>query len=139
MKRMALLVVVVVLVSLCGCTMLTEGVGTYSSGSRTGYVFKYSKKGTLKKSGEGQLLLGFTPSGFYPAAEGEGKIANVWAFSVNEDTHPEVVKKLDQAMIEGRRVVLHYEQKQISGYKFDTDSLVEKVEFAPEMTPEAPE
>lgn len=68
---------------------------SYSKGERAGYVQKFSEKGWVCKTWEGELLMvaipGTTPEKFY--------------FSVRDDA---VVKQLNQ--LAGRRVVLSYEQ-----------------------------
>ncbi len=68
---------------------------SYSRGERAGYIQKFSEKGWVCKTWEGELLMvaipGTTPEKFY--------------FSVRDDA---VVKQLNQ--LAGRRVVLSYEQ-----------------------------
>jgi hypothetical protein len=68
---------------------------TYSTGDRAGYVQKFSNKGWLFKTWEGELAMvsmpGTNPEKFY--------------FSVREDS---VAGVINQTL--GRRVALHYEQ-----------------------------
>ena len=68
---------------------------SYSRGERAGYIQKFSEKGWVCKTWEGELLMvaipGTTPEKFY--------------FSVRDDA---VVKQLNQ--LAGRRVVLSYQQ-----------------------------
>ncbi len=68
---------------------------SYSTGDRAGYVQKFSNKGWIFKTWEGELAMvsipGTTPEKFY--------------FSVREDS---VAAMINQLL--GRRVALHYEQ-----------------------------
>ena len=68
---------------------------SYSKGERAGYIQKFSKKGWVCKTWEGELAMvavpGSTPEKFY--------------FSVREDA---VAARINQSM--GRRIVLYYEQ-----------------------------
>jgi hypothetical protein len=68
---------------------------TYSTGERAGYVQKFSNKGWVFKTWEGELAMvsmpGTNPEKFY--------------FSVREDS---VAAIINQTL--GRRVALHYEQ-----------------------------
>ncbi|HJR43958.1 MAG TPA: hypothetical protein VJ812_17825 [Gemmatimonadaceae bacterium] len=68
---------------------------TYSSGERVGYVQKFSKKGWLCKTWEGELALSNVP----------GQMPEKFYFTVRDDS----VAKLVQAA-EGGRVALHYRQ-----------------------------
>jgi hypothetical protein len=68
---------------------------SYSKGERAGYVQKFSNKGWVFKTWEGELVMvsmpGTNPEKFY--------------FSVREDS---VAAAINRAL--GRKVVLHYEQ-----------------------------
>jgi hypothetical protein len=69
---------------------------TTSDGTRTGVLFKISKKGVIFKTYEGQIHLG-----------GSNIMSNasVWDFSAkNEDVYTEIQK------FEGKNVRLHYKQ-----------------------------
>lgn len=68
---------------------------SYSEGERAGYLQKFSKKGWLCKTWEGELLLSSMP----------GAIPERFAFTVRDDA---VVKQLQTAM--GQRVQISYEQ-----------------------------
>jgi hypothetical protein len=68
---------------------------TYSEGERAGYVQKFSKKGWLCKTWEGELAMANLP----------GAMPEVFAFTVHDDA---VAAQLNQAM--GERVSVHYEQ-----------------------------
>lgn len=97
MKKMMKVMVLVM------CCMMIAACGKgYSEGSRAGVVTKFSKKGFVWKSYEGELNLG----GFTRGAEG-GVVANVFRFSV---TDPKVAEKINAALNSGTRVELAYSQ-----------------------------
>jgi hypothetical protein len=68
---------------------------TYSSGDRAGYVQKFSHKGWLCKTWEGELAMVNLP----------GALPEIFRFTVRRD---DVAARLNQSM--GQRVALHYEQ-----------------------------
>ena len=68
---------------------------SYSEGTRAGYLQKFSKKGWLCKTWEGEILLSSMP----------GAIPERFAFTVRDEA---VVKQLQNAM--GQRVQVTYEQ-----------------------------
>ncbi len=68
---------------------------SYSSGERAGYVQKFSSKGWLCKTWEGELAMVTMP----------GTLTEKFVFSVRDDA---VAKRLNESM--GQRVSLHYEQ-----------------------------
>ena len=68
---------------------------SYSTGERAGYVQKFSKKGWLCKTWEGELVMVSIP----------GTMAEKFVFSVRSDA---VADQIDKAA--GKRVVLIYEQ-----------------------------
>jgi hypothetical protein len=67
----------------------------YSEGDRAGYVQKFSRKGWLCKTWEGELAMVNLP----------GTMPELFAFSVRDDA---VAKSLNESL--GQRVRLHYEQ-----------------------------
>lgn len=69
---------------------------SYSSGERAGWVQKFSNKGWLCKTWEGEIALVSMP----------GAIPEKFAFTVTDDA---VAERINRHM--GRRVSLHYEQK----------------------------
>ncbi|HEU4564069.1 MAG TPA: hypothetical protein VFS05_05460 [Gemmatimonadaceae bacterium] len=69
---------------------------TYSSGERVGYVQKFSKRGWLCKTWEGELAMATIP----------GVMPQVFPFTVRNDS---IARAIIAA--EGRRVSIHYEQK----------------------------
>ena len=68
---------------------------SYSTGERAGYVQKFSNKGWVCKTWEGELAMVTMP----------GTLTEKFEFSVRD---PEVARKLNESM--GQRVSLHYEQ-----------------------------
>jgi hypothetical protein len=68
---------------------------SYSDGSRAGYIQKFSKKGWVCKTHEGELAMTTVP-GLAPV---------LWQFTVGDD---KVASQLTQAM--GKRLVLHYKE-----------------------------
>jgi hypothetical protein len=69
---------------------------SYSSGERAGWVQKFSHKGWICKTWEGELALVSLP----------GTTVEKFYFTVRDDA---VAEKISRAM--GQRVSLHYEQK----------------------------
>ncbi len=65
---------------------------SYSDGDRAGSLFKFSRKGWICKTWEGELNI--TPTAAAPT---------IWKFSVREN---DVARQINQAL--GRPVVLHY-------------------------------
>lgn len=69
---------------------------TYSDGNRAGYIQKFSKKGWVCKTHEGELALTTVP----------GVAPVLWNFTVSDDhVATEISRKL------GKRVVLHYKER----------------------------
>jgi len=68
---------------------------TYSSGERAGYVQKFSKKGWICKTWEGELAMANMP----------GAMPEVFAFSLHDDA---VAAEINKHL--GSRVTLQYEQ-----------------------------
>jgi hypothetical protein len=68
---------------------------SYSDGDRSGILQKFSRKGWICKTYEGELAMSYTP----------GMAPVIWNFSVRDDA---VAAKVNEAL--GRRVVLHYSE-----------------------------
>lgn len=98
MKVRILLILVAVLVLIVGVLGLYVW-GTlkvsYSSGERSGYVQKLSKKGWVCKTWEGEMAMVTMP----------GTAPEIFNFSVRNDA---VAEKINRSM--GKRVALSYEQ-----------------------------
>ncbi len=119
-KRLAL-----VLLSVLGAFIVLFALYTwftlswsYSEGDRAGYLQKFSKKGWLCKTWEGEILLSSMP----------GAIPERFAFSVRDD---QVAKDLMAAT--GKRVVITYAQhKGVPSTCFgETEHYVSKVTVGP--------
>ena len=67
----------------------------YSSGERVGYIQKFSEKGWICKSYEGEIAMVNIP----------GQIANTFQFSVRDDSIAALINKS-----QGQRVALSYEE-----------------------------
>jgi hypothetical protein len=91
---------------------------SYSEGERAGYLQKFSKRGWLCKTWEGEILLSSMP----------GAIPEKFEFSVRDDV---LAAQLSAAA--GKRVVLSYAQhKGIPTTCFgDTEYFVERVSVTP--------
>jgi len=74
---------------------------TYSEGSRAGMLVKFSNKGYVFKTYEGELNLG----GINPLP-GNTIANNIWKFSVKDDSIGELLKSK-----EGQMLRLHYKEK----------------------------
>jgi len=68
---------------------------TYSSGDRAGYVQKFSRKGWVCKTWEGELAMANLP----------GAMPQIFTFTVRDDA---VAEQINRSM--GERVTLHYQQ-----------------------------
>ena len=68
---------------------------SYSSGERAGYVQKFSRKGWVCKTWEGELAMVNLP----------GALPQIFEFTVRD---PKVAEQLNASV--GKRVVVHYEQ-----------------------------
>lgn len=86
--------VILIIVGFAGYTWTTLN-WSFSKGVRAGYVQKFSHKGWICKTWEGELQMVPVP----------GAIPEKFLFSVRNDA---VAQKIDKAM--GKRVDLHYEQ-----------------------------
>jgi len=90
-----LLTVIAALVVVLGLYTWFTLSWSYSEGTRAGYLQKFSKKGWLCKTWEGEILLSSMP----------GAIPERFAFTVREEN---LVQKLQSTM--GQRVEISYEQ-----------------------------
>lgn len=93
---------IAILLSLAAALVVIFGLYTwftltwsYSEGTRAGYLQKFSKKGWLCKTWEGEILLSSMP----------GAIPERFTFTVRDDS---LVQKLQSTM--GQRVEIGYEQ-----------------------------
>jgi hypothetical protein len=91
-----LLVTLVVLAALAGAYFWLALKWSYSSGERAGWVQKFSHKGWVCKTWEGELALVSLP----------GSSVEKFFFTVHDDGAAQLIQ---QAV--GKRVTLHYEEK----------------------------
>jgi len=92
--KIALLLIVAIVVLCTGYVMIALN-WSYSKGERIGYVQKFSEKGWLCKTWEGELQMLPVP----------GAIPEKFLFSVRDKT---VINKINSSM--GKKVSLSYEQ-----------------------------
>lgn len=87
----------VLVLIVAGCALYLWGAlnWSYSKGDRAGYVQKFSHKGWIFKTWEGELAMVPLP----------GALPEKFPFSVRDDT---VAKKINDSL--GRKVVIGYEQ-----------------------------
>jgi hypothetical protein len=93
--------VLAVVLTFVGICALVAGI-TVSEGERTGTITKFSHKGLVWTTWEGEMSLG----GFRNAEKGHVE-ANVWSFTVESD---EAVKAIQEAQRKGGVHTLRYRQ-----------------------------
>jgi hypothetical protein len=98
MKKAIPIVIVVLLLILGGYYFYTQF--TYSEGERAGLLVKFSKKGYVFKTYEGEINLGGVNTD--PKA---GLINNMWEFSVKDDAIADSIMHM-----EGKYINVHYKQ-----------------------------
>lgn len=99
---------------------MVSSMACYSDGIRVGTVQKFSQKGYVNKSLEGELVM--EGEKFKGTANGTVRGGNVWAFSVLD---PAVAKVIDEAAMSGSSVSLRYcQEAPLMGSitKFSTDT-----------------
>ena len=95
---------------------------TYSDGNRTGLLQKFSHKGNLFKTYEGELVLSSIQS-----TGGVGIASEKFFFSVADDSL--AIKMMNY---EGHKVTLHYQQKNASlPWRGDSEYIVDKATTEP--------
>lgn len=105
MRKTLGIVIIVVLIAFIGIIIYNSA--NYSDGEKAGTIVKLSKKGVLFKTWEGQLNSGMV---ILDDAAAAGSAPNIiWDFSVKDD--PELIKKLEEHMLKGTRVMVKYKQK----------------------------
>lgn len=93
----------------------------YSEGVRVGSVQKFSAKGWVNKSWEGELVMDGTKF----SSNGNGsRGGNVWKFSVLE---PAIASQIDDAVMGGKPVALKYCQVAFALGQTDTPYRIVKV------------
>jgi hypothetical protein len=110
--------IIIVLVLIFGAWFYWQYYFTYSDGNRTGLLQKFSHKGNIFKTYEGELVLSsIINSNIGPIS------AEKFYFSVSDKN---VAEKLSR--LEGQRVILHYnEKKGTLSWRGDTKYIVDSV------------
>ena len=91
---------------------------TYSDGNRAGRLIKFSHKGYIFKTYEGELNLGGINT-----TNGGILINNMWQFSVGDKSVADSLSKL-----EGKDVTLHYKEKlTVLPWRGDSKYIVDKI------------
>jgi len=119
-KKILLAFFALLLLILAGYYLYTQY--TYSEGIRAGQLVKFSKKGFVFKTYEGELNLG----GINTANQGNGAMVvnNMWDFSVVDETVANDIMKYD-----GQRITVHYKEKvKALPWQGETKYFVDKVE-----------
>ena len=99
--------------------------GYYSSGDRAGTISKFSERGYVFKTFEGQLM-----EGGYSGETGSLS-PRYWDFSTKDDS---VVTKIRRALATGERITLVYQEKFVRfPWNGDTKYIVTDVEFLPKI------
>ena len=97
---------------------LIATVYTYSDGNRAGRLIKFSHKGYIFKTYEGELNLGGINT-----TNGGVLINNMWEFSVEGKEVADSLSKL-----EGRDVTLHYKEKMTAlPWRGESKYIVDKI------------
>jgi hypothetical protein len=122
MFKVLSIIVVVVLLVLAGITWVSL-TWVYSEGERAGYVQKFSRRGWVCKTWEGEMAMVTMP----------GTMSEKFAFTVRD---PAVATQLNANI--GQRLTLHYDQhKWIPNSCFgETEYWVTGVKVAVEPTPQ---
>lgn len=125
MKKIAIISVSVVFVLLTALLLFLLFFN-FSKGERAGTISKFSHKGLVIKTWEGQLLIGGLSGN-----QGSDLTTNAWDFSVYPGDQ-ETREAIFSAMNEGYRVRMVYEQKLfVLRWRGDTEYFVTHVERVP--------
>ena len=102
--------------------------GNYSDGYRAGTMVKFSNKGYVFKTYEGQINLGMIMNDNNP---GTTSVSSIWEFSVPAGNE-QVVDLIQQALLTGKRIKLHYNEKfYVLPWRGDTKYFVDQAEIIP--------
>lgn len=101
---------------------------SYSEGDRTGYLQKFSRKGWVCRTYEGELAMTTVP----------GTAPTLWTFSVWDE---QIAKQINDLNLLGKRVILHYrEYRGIPTNCFgDTGYFVDGAKPLEDLTPPHPD
>jgi len=121
MKKFLSITVVIVVLIVAGL-VYWKYYYTYSEGNRTGLLQKFSHKGNLFKTYEGELILSSIQS-----TAGVGLASEKFLFSVADDSLATKMMNL-----EGHKVTVHYQQKNTTlPWRGDSEYIVDKVTVEP--------
>lgn len=112
-----LFIFVLVGLAFAGCGM--GCMPNYSDGQRVGDVVKFSRKGVIFKSYEGDLVLNA-----FNLKNRDQNVGNLFSFSV---TDPAVAAEMEKNI--GRRVKIHYHQYLFAPWTQSTEYTVSKIEL----------
>lgn len=135
-KILAKIILAFAVLSIISTNVFAEsaGLGTYSEGYRIGQVSKFSVKGLMFKSGEGQMLVGNESTPYirtYKCGDSTcKKTVNPWYFSATKDYGP----KIDPVI--GDYAVLRYTEAQVKMPNYDTPYMIKEVlSVEPDLAP----
>lgn len=121
-KAKVITIALATLVLIIGSFMAFATFASYSDGQRAGVVSKFSRRGYIFKTWEGEILIGNN------AQMPQGGIGSEkWVFSVYGGNE-QAIAKLQQALINGQRVSLHYHEKYFKFWFGDTFYFVDDVQ-----------
>jgi hypothetical protein len=104
-------------------TFLLSSCIDYSDGDRVGVITKFSRKGLLFKTWEGELNLG----GLRKNAD-NNVVANTWKFTVENNVL--VINQIEDALDSNKTVKLHYKQEFWSApWRAETNYFIDSVKI----------
>jgi len=120
LKKLLLILLLIIILGTAG--FFAWANMTYSSGNRAGILIRFSQKGYVFKTYEGELNQG----GINPIP-GNTIANNMWEFSVKDAS---IAAKLDT--LQGRKVRLHYKEKAKNFFwQGETNFFVDDAEIIP--------
>ncbi len=118
--KKTLLLIITLLVIISGIFIYWKYFYTYSDGFRAGLLQKFSHKGNIFKTYEGEMILSSVSSNMNVAIASEK-----FYFSVSDES---LAKQLDT--IQGQTVIVHYHQKNgVLFWRGDSEYLVDSVKL----------
>ena len=102
MKKSGLWFMISIVVAMMAMFSTPAFAECYSEGIRVGSVQKFSQRGFVNKSWEGELVMEGTK---FKGSNGSVRGGNVWAFSVMDAS---VAKVIEEAVMTGGEVALKY-------------------------------
>jgi hypothetical protein len=125
MRPLTVMLVLVIVFLVFVMTKMFGFYENYSNGERAGSLYKFSQKGLIIKSWEGEMHVG-------TGVENGIMVPIKWHFSVRD---PVVAKEIQDAMSRGGRIVLHYNEWFLKPCYQDSNYTVTKVDV-PEFVKE---